>query len=140
VQKDYLYDPVHRLTLDVYLPQFAATPLPAVLLIHGGGWKYFNKGAASGYARYLASNGFAAVTIDYRLSSEANWPTQLDDLRTAVRWLHSHGLDFGIDPLRMAVLGDSAGAHLAAMLALRGTGVAGHKISAVVAYLAFTTW
>lgn len=62
--------------------------------------------------------GFVAATIDYRLSSEAVYPAALDDCRCAVRWLRAHSTEFGIDPQRIGAWGNSAGGHLALMLAL----------------------
>ncbi|HHT25631.1 MAG TPA: alpha/beta hydrolase [Firmicutes bacterium] len=134
VQRDLTYDHSHKLKLDLYAPQFAPSPLPAVILIHGGGWKYFNKSATSGYARFLASHGFAAVSVDYRLQTEAKWPAQLDDLRTALLWITENNLKLNIDPHHIATLGDSAGGHLAAMLGLTCNDPQGPQIAAVIAY------
>jgi acetyl esterase/lipase len=134
VQRDLTYDPNLGLKLDIYTPQFAPSPLPAVMLIHGGGWKYFNKSATSGYARFLASHGFAAISVDYRLQTEAKWPAQLDDLRTALSWITENSLKLNIDPWHIASLGDSAGGHLAAMLGLTRSDPQGPHIAAVIAY------
>jgi len=129
---DQLYDLEHNLLLDIYLPAGVGSPRPVVFLIHGGGWQYFTKVAVSGMGRLLASHGFAAVGVNYRLSSRAIWPAQLDDLEAAISWLAAHRKLFGLDLDRFAVLGDSAGAHLAAMLALTGHSAA--TVKAVVAY------
>lgn len=134
VQRDYIYDQTHHLGLDIHMPQYSPSPLPTVIVIHGGGWKYFTKAAASGYARFLASHGFAAVAVDYRLSSDAKWPAQLQDLQRALQWLRSKSLELGLDPYRIAVLGDSAGGHLAAMLGLADAKSSGPAIAAVVGF------
>lgn len=134
VQRDLTYDPHHGLKLDLYTPQFAPTALPTVILIHGGGWKYFNKSATSGYARFLASHGFAAVSVDYRLQTEAKWPAQLEDLHTALRWITENSLILNIDADHIATLGDSAGGHLAAMMGLTCSNPQEPHIAAVVAY------
>lgn len=128
VLADQFYDAKRRLRADIYLPAEVEPPIPAVMLIHGGGWKYFSKAALAGYARLLASHGLAAVAVDYRLSGEARWPAQLEDLHRALAWLQRHAEDWGIDPERIAALGDSAGGHLAAMC---GTTA---RLAAVVAY------
>ena len=113
---------LRRLRLDVYVPSGAAPQRgrPAVVAVHGGGWR---GGSRSEYGRSMAENlapyGIAVVSVDYRLSrpGAATWPGNLDDVREAVRWVRSHARDYEIDPNRIALIGSSAGAHLALMLA-----------------------
>jgi acetyl esterase len=91
---------------------------PIVVFAHGGG---FNSGHHFGAIRYLhplAARGYVAATITYRLSGEAPWPAAIEDAKCAVRWLRHHAHDLGGDPDRIVMAGDSAGAHLAAMMAL----------------------
>ncbi|MGI6610449.1 MAG: alpha/beta hydrolase fold domain-containing protein [Limnochordia bacterium] len=133
VLADQYFDVKRKLRADIYLPAEAKPPLPAVMLIHGGGWKYFSKAAVAGYGRLLASHGLAAVAVDYRLSAEARWPAQLEDLHRALAWLQRHAEDWGIDPKRIAALGDSAGGHLAAMLGTVECETT-TRLAAVVAY------
>lgn len=130
VLKDQYFDVRRALQLDIYLPDPPpAEALPAVIVVHGGGWKYFSKAAVSGIAEVLASQGFVAIAPNYRLSGEAKWPAQIDDLRRALQWVRRHAPALGVDPEGIAALGDSAGGHLAAML---GTTEAG--LATVVAY------
>ena len=96
--------------------------LPAILMIHGGGWSGGQRDAKReiNIGSTLARNGYVAMSIDYLLSDkkQAVWPTNLWDCKTAVRWLRKHAERLGIDPDRIGVLGGSAGGHLAAMVAL----------------------
>lgn len=91
---------------------------PAILLIHGGGWIGGTPEAFSLLARYFAARGMVAFNMTYRLA-RPDGPTIADciaDCRSALRFVRSHAAEFGIDPSRIAVLGDSAGGHLAAAL------------------------
>ena len=94
------------------------TLLPGVLLIHGGGWAVGSKAMHHGFGRLLATHGFLAAAVDYRLTGTAPWPACLDDCRTALAWLRQSAKELRLDPTRLALLGDSAGAHLAALLGL----------------------
>ncbi len=118
IYRDQLYDPAHQLHLDLYLPSGSQRPYPLVVLVHGGGWQYFSKVAVSGFGKLLASHGLTAAAIDYRLANEAPWPAQLRDLRQSLAWLQGHAAQLGVDVEHWVALGDSAGAQLAAMLAL----------------------
>jgi acetyl esterase/lipase len=113
------------LTLDLFRPADAATGAPLVIWIHGGAWRFgTNKHElpANAGERILAA-GYALATITYRLSGEATFPAQLHDVKAAVRWLRHCSAELGLDPARFAVWGESAGGHLASMLAL----TAGHE-------------
>lgn len=92
-------------------------PRPAVLLIHGGGWRAGGRGELADMARWLAREGMVAVAIDYRLAPQSQWPAQAEDVEEAVWWLRENASSLGIDPQRVAAIGSSAGAHLAAWLA-----------------------
>jgi len=117
IQKDLTYGSRPQQNLDVCSPSGSGKPLPAVLLIHGGGWNHGDKAGALGWCRMLAQQGFVAASIDYRLSETAYWPAQIVDAQLAVRWLRAHAAQFHIDPQRICALGTSAGAHLAVYLA-----------------------
>jgi acetyl esterase/lipase len=96
-------------------------PHPAVVLIHGGYWTMGDKGMYAELCHGAANEGIVAAAIDYRLANgdpHHFWPAPLVDAQLAVRWLRSHAGEFAIDPSRICVLGDSAGAHLAAFLAV----------------------
>ncbi|MDO8539505.1 MAG: alpha/beta fold hydrolase [Opitutaceae bacterium] len=118
------------LLLDLYLPkQPAAAGLPVVMWIHGGGWKSGSKENCP--LTWLAAEGFAVASIDYRLSYAARWPAQIEDARGAIHWLRTNAAKHGLDPQRIVVAGGSSGAHLASLV---GTLVvpAGEKISSRV--------
>lgn len=102
---------------DVYRPDGPAGPKPAVLLIHGGGWRQGDRTQLKGYGVLIGREGYVCVAPEYRLVPEAPWPAQIDDVRAALGWMVEHADDLGIDPGRIAVEGNSAGAHLALLLA-----------------------
>jgi acetyl esterase/lipase len=123
------------LELDLWLPTEPAGPLPVVVFVHGGAWRTglrddlgpaFRSWRPGPFAR-LAQAGFAVACADYRLSGEAVHPAQLDDLGAALAWLQARSGELGLDTARTVVWGESAGGHLAALLALaapaRGSGV-----------------
>lgn len=91
---------------------------PGLLCLHGGGWQGGDHTNYAYMAARAANLGWVAVSATYRLSGQATWPAQLDDVRAALDWMREHARDLGLDPERIAVCGWSAGAHLAAMLAL----------------------
>jgi acetyl esterase/lipase len=113
------------LELDIHLPE-SPPPWPAVLYLHGGGWRLGSRRMPSppyrnwnpGLFRRVAAAGIAVVSADYRLSAEALFPAQLDDVRQALAWIGSHGEEHGLDPARVMLWGDSAGGHLATLAAL----------------------
>jgi acetyl esterase/lipase len=93
---------------------------PALLYIHGGGWRGGNPTGTYRWCRYLAEHGVSVFTIRYQLASEKQGikPTRcLMDAKTAMRWVRTKSKTFGIDPMRIAVAGNSAGGHLATALA-----------------------
>ncbi len=105
------------LLCDVYLPPEHADGRTAVLLIHGGGWATGDRAQLRGYGIQLARYGFVGVCPEYRLSGEATWPAQLHDMKAALRWMRANADRYGIDTTKICVSGNSAGAHLALMLA-----------------------
>jgi acetyl esterase/lipase len=115
-----------RARLDVYVPEGAAPPggRPAVVAIHGGGWRGGSKGDYGAKAALLAQHGCVVVAVDYLLSrpGSPSWPGGLEDVREAVRWVRRHAPRYGVDPSRIAAMGSSAGGHLAALLGAVGDG------------------
>lgn len=108
----------HANLVDVYMPEADGKGRPAVLLIHGGGWSAGSRSEFADWGRALASQGIVAASIDYRLTSAGHrWPAQAEDVEQAMWWLREQADELGIDPKRIAVIGGSAGAHLAAWLA-----------------------
>ncbi len=118
----------HDLRMDLYVPQ-TDKPVPVVVWIFGGSWKFGSKGFHV-TLRNLTRSGIAVASIEYRMSSTAVYPAQLDDCRSAVGWLRANGSRFGIDPQRIGVSGESAGGHLAALV---GNGEGAPRIRAVCA-------
>jgi acetyl esterase/lipase len=107
-----------RQTLDLYLPEGdGATVFPIVVLIHGGAFVSGDSSDLAGLAKLLSSEGFAAASINYRLSGDALFPAGLQDVAAAVRYLRANARSWGVDAHRMGVWGESAGAYLASMTA-----------------------
>ncbi len=104
------------LQLDLYRPKGIRKPVPAVILIHGGGWKDGNRQIYRYYCIKLAEKGYVTATISYRLSKEAPYPAAVQDAKCAVRWLRANAKKCHADPNQIAVLGGSAGGHLAMMV------------------------
>lgn len=106
-------------TLDIYAPPHANN-CPVMVMIHGGGWAIGDKaspGVAQLKSRYFVDRGFVFVSINYRLSPAVKHPAHVQDVAAAVAWLHSQVARYGGDPDRIFVMGHSAGAHLAALVA-----------------------
>ncbi len=104
--------------LDVVVPT-APGPHPLVVLVHGGGWTTGDKSGMRRLAESLASVGFVAAAVNYRLAKDDGsnaFPAPVSDVRCAVRWLRANAGSYGIDSARVASVGASAGAHLSAML------------------------
>jgi acetyl esterase/lipase len=119
VRRDVVYrsEPGVELRLDLYLP--ASGPAPLCLWLHGGGWLRGSRTArAAERLLPVAEAGVAIAAVQYRLSGEAPFPAQLEDVRAAVRWLRAHAAELGVAGDRVGVWGGSAGGHLAALLAL----------------------
>ncbi len=118
VARDIAYGPLPRQQLDVYRPREAGPPRPVVVFFYGGSWETGSRDAYLFVGEALTSRGFVAVLPDYRVYPEVRFPTFLEDAAGAVAWAKRHAAEFGGDPRRGFVMGHSAGAHLAAMVAL----------------------
>ncbi len=108
-----------HLKLDMARPD-GAGPYPAVVCIHGGG---FRAGTRQGYdalIKKLAKNGYVAVTVTYRLAPKYQFPAAVYDVKAAVRWLRANAAKYHIDPARIGAMGGSAGGHLALFLGVTG--------------------
>ncbi len=104
----------------VYVPANAATPSPALLYLHGGGFVIGSLKTHDRLARELAERlGWRVLALDYALAPEHPYPAGLDDCVDAARWLAAHGAEIGIDVARLVIGGDSAGATLSAGTVLR---------------------
>src|SRR5262245_25497818 len=103
------------LRFDHYRPLGGDGPAPVVVFVHGGGWIRGDPSQAAGNALHFARRGLATVAISYRLAPAHRFPAPLDDVRHGLRWVRAHASELGIDPERIALLGLSAGAHLAVL-------------------------
>ena len=113
---EYIKNGHERNKLDIYLPKNykEQKPLPVIVWIHGGAWRAGDK--ANCRSRIFIKDGFAAVSINYRLSQHAIWPAQIQDCKAAIRYLRANAKKYNLDPDRIGVWGSSAGGHLVAML------------------------
>jgi acetyl esterase/lipase len=102
------------LTLDLYLPDGGDAVRPLVVWIHGGAWLEGDK--ENPPVLPLVQHGYAAASINYRLSQQAQFPAQLYDCKAAIRWLRAHAGDYALDAEHIGVWGHSAGGHLVALL------------------------
>jgi len=113
------YGTADRQRLDVYMPgDMAPTPRPVVVFIHGGSWQWGSKDQYRFVGAALAEKGFVAVVPNYRLSPEVRFPAFVHDAAAAVAWTLDHIADYGGDPGRVFLMGHSAGAHSALLVAL----------------------
>ena len=113
-------------SMDLYLPEHAAGPVPPIIYIHGGDWSGGSKEGGPGM--HLPGLGFAVAKINYRLSSQAIFPAQIEDCKAAVRFLRAHAAEYHLDSNHIGAWGVSAGGHLAALL---GTSGGGARVQAV---------
>jgi acetyl esterase/lipase len=106
-----------RNVLDIYLPPTGDGPFPVVIWIHGGAFKMGSKDNPQSKSA-LNNAGFAVVSINYRLSSEAIWPAQLDDLKAVVKFLRTNASTYFLNTDKIGSWGASAGGHLSAMMGI----------------------
>ncbi len=104
------------LELDLAYPDEGPGPFPAVVCIHGGGWRGGNRQTLNPLTDRLAKNRFVAVTISYRFAPKHRFPAQVEDAKAAVRWLRANADKYKIDRDQIGAIGFSAGGHLACML------------------------
>jgi len=106
---------------DLYLPKRPG-PFPVLVGVHGGGWQVGDRKFYRNWGAHLAKNGYAVFAIEYRLMKPGvkTWPGALYDTRAAVQYVRAQAAELGIDPARIGLVGDSAGSHLAALVALAG--------------------
>jgi acetyl esterase/lipase len=124
----YREGPSKQWRLDLAKPKARGDkPRPAIVVIHGGGWLEGDKSSFASQKHGVPGNivefaqlGFVAVTINYRLSREAQFPAALEDCKCAVRWLRAHAREYHVDPKHIGAYGNSAGGHLAMLLGMVG--------------------
>ncbi len=110
-----------ELKMDIAFPEGDAEMRPVMMCLHGGGWFMGDKSMYHSRMKLMAKQGYVAATVQYRFSQAAPWPAQRDDVRDAFRWIVEHAQELKIDPERIGLVGESAGAHLALTLAMRPT-------------------
>jgi acetyl esterase/lipase len=118
VQENVVYKQVDSISLqlDIYKLKNLSKAAPVLIFIHGGGW---SKGKRSDYLPYLldyAQKGYVTVTVSYRLSGVAHFPAAVQDVQTAVQWIRGNSAAYMINPDKIALIGGSAGGHLAMMV------------------------
>ncbi|MBN2806247.1 MAG: alpha/beta hydrolase [Prolixibacteraceae bacterium] len=119
VKRDLVYATYagREMHMDVFAPKGLEEARPAILFIHGGGWKSGNRNMEAPMAIHFASLGYITVTVEYRLSPEALYPAALYDIKTALRWIRKNAGILHLDPDRIVISGTSAGGQLAALVA-----------------------
>lgn len=115
---DIAYGPGPKRKLDLYQPAAGSRGAPLVVFLYGGSWRTGDKSLYPFVARPLVRRGAVVVVPNYRLYPEVEFPAFLDDNARAIAWAASHAAEFGADPARVFIVGHSAGAYNAAMLAL----------------------
>jgi len=108
------------LSLDIYRSQTGSTDnaLPTIVYLHGGAWMFGTRTGTPDLQRFFADEGFIMVSIDYRLTPDIQFPSNLEDVRTSIRWLRKNAESLGIDADRIGLWGTSAGGHLASLAGL----------------------
>ncbi len=116
----YNNDTLKKHLLDIYVPANAKGKLPLVVFIHGGGWigndKYADMGYMPNTVAAMLNNGMAVASIDYRFATEAVFPAILQDCNKAVSFLYDNAAKYSLDKNKIAVMGFSAGGHLASLM------------------------
>ena len=123
----YANDTHKKHLLDIYLPPEPGNKRPLIVWIHGGAWMMNDKYADMGYmkntVKEFIDSGYALASIDYRFSTEARFPAQVQDCNQALEFLYQHAEQYNIDNKRIALIGFSAGGHLASLMALSNNNV-----------------
>ena len=119
---DVQYGTLEQQKLDVYYPEEGSGPFPVIFYVHGGGWVMGDK--HSGAINCIISavkSGYVVVSVDYRLAPETKFPENFYDIKTAVRWARANAKEYGFDPDKFAMTGDSAGGYFTLMAAVCGS-------------------
>lgn len=118
----YANDTLKKHLLDIYLPPTGKSSYPLIIWVHGGAWMLNDKYADMDYMRNtlkaFVDSGYAVASIDYRHSTTAIFPAQIQDCNQAVEFLYQNASKYKLDHNRIALIGFSAGGHLASLLAL----------------------
>lgn len=109
-----------ELKLDLAMPKAGDGPFPAIVFLHGRGWREGDRQEMNHFIEGVARMGYVGVTVEYRLVPLARFPAPVEDCKAAVRWLRANAGEYRIRPERIGVVGFSAGGHLACMLGVTG--------------------
>ncbi|OWK34684.1 alpha/beta hydrolase [Fimbriiglobus ruber] len=109
-----------HLQLDLARPKSGAGPFPAIVCIHGGGFRAGKRDGYDAQCIRLAQHGYVALTVSYRLAPKYQFPAAVNDTKEAIRWVRANAAKYHVDPERIGVTGGSAGGHLAQFLAVTG--------------------
>jgi acetyl esterase/lipase len=104
---------------DFYLPK-GRDKAPVLVAVHGGGWQVGSRQSYRYWGLFLARAGYAVFAIDYRLGKPGMYPAAVYDTKAAIQFVRAKAAEFNLDPDRIGLIGDSSGAHLAALVALAG--------------------
>lgn len=146
VENDLVYGKAGKteLKLDLAMPKDGEGPFPALVCIHGGGWREGDRKGMKDTIAALAGRGYVVISPEYRLAPEHRFPAQIEDCKAAVRWLRANAGKYRVNAERIGALGFSAGGHLACMLGvtnkddgLEGNGGNAEQSSAVQAVVSF---
>ncbi|MGL2988057.1 alpha/beta hydrolase fold domain-containing protein [Flavobacterium sp. RSSA_27] len=132
-KKDLVYQktPHRTLHFDAFL-NTSKTPLPAVLLLHGGGWKSGDKAQMKNLALAISQNGYQCFAIEYRLTAEAPYPASIEDCKKAVYYLIKNAKKYNINPTQISVLGCSAGGQMASLVGTTLNNVQPKTIASII--------
>ena len=136
IRKDIEYGRAgeESLRLDACVPE-GGGPFPAAILVHGGGWTGGDKTAGvDPLFASLSKAGVGWFSINYRLAPKYRYPSSIEDVEAAIRWIKAHAKEFNVDPQRLALVGESAGGHLVVMAVVRGKD--NTRVDAVVPFYA----
>lgn len=109
--------------LDIYLPGSGKAPFPAIIYIHGGGFRRGDKAKDLPLSLVALKRGYALISINYRLSTDAKFPAQVHDVKAAVRFIKAHASEYSVNPEKIALWGVSAGGTLAALAGTANNGL-----------------
>ncbi|MEP0771629.1 alpha/beta hydrolase [Coleofasciculus sp. FACHB-SPT36] len=118
------------LSMDLYRPPQIGN-YPALIIIYAGAWRSGDPTQNADFSRYMAARGYSVFAIDYRHTPRYRFPAQLDDVRAALAFIHQHAAEYEADPERIAIVGRSAGGHLAMLAAYEPDAL---PVKAVVSY------
>ncbi|PHZ85081.1 alpha/beta hydrolase [Paremcibacter congregatus] len=120
--------------LDIYVPNFSNMEQsvklrPVIIYVRGGSWKFGDKDSAKKHGKFYADKNNVFITINYRLSSNAQHPAQVEDIATAIKWVHKNITKYKGDPENITLIGYSSGAHLISLIATDEKYLAAHDLN-----------